>query len=155
MRLQPGRPFSVVVTNGGKSSNAVSITLASAAPGIFTSGNNQAVVQNLDGTLNSTANPAHSGDVLVGYLTGGGPVNPAGPLVTGAASPNGISPTTSSYSVTVGGQQADVFYLGLTPTLAGLYQVNFQLPALAAGQYPLAVVVNNVPSNSPTVSVGQ
>jgi uncharacterized protein (TIGR03437 family) len=150
-----GSPVSVIVTSAGRNSNTATVDLAPAAPGVFTYGNNEAIVQNPNGSLNSAANPAHPGDVLVGYLTGGGPVNPAGSLVTGAASPSGPSPATLGYSVTVGGLQAKVSYLGLTPTLVGVYQVNFQLPQLAAGQYPLVVSVNNVPSNGPTISVGQ
>jgi len=145
----------VVVKNAGQSSNAATVNLVPAAPGIFTYGNNGAVVQNPDGTLNSDASPAHSGDVLVGYLTGGGPVNSSGPWLTGAASPNGPSQITSGYSATVGGKQANVLYLGLTPSLVGVYQVNFQLPVLVARDYPLVVVVNNVRSNGPTISVGQ
>jgi uncharacterized protein (TIGR03437 family) len=150
-----GTPVSVIVTSAEKNSNTATVDLGPAAPGVFTYGNNEAIVQNPDGSLNSATNPAHSGDVLVGYLTGGGPVNPAGPLITGAASPNGPSPATLDYSVTVGGLQAEVSYLGLTPTLVGVYQVNFQLPQLAAGQYPLVVSVDNIPSNGPTISVGQ
>jgi len=150
-----GTPVSVIVKSAGISSNTVTVGLVSAAPGIFAYGNNEAVVQNEDGALNSDANPAHPGEVLVGYLTGGGPVNPSGPLLTGAASPGGLSQTTLGYSVTVGGQPADVSYLGLTPSLVGVYQVNFQLPQLAAGRYPLIINVNNVPSNGPAISVGQ
>jgi uncharacterized protein (TIGR03437 family) len=90
LEASTGTPVSVIVTNPGNSSNTVTVDLASASPGVFTYGNNQAIVQNPDGTLNSDAAPAHSGDVLVGYLTGGGPVNPAGPLLTGAPSPNGF-----------------------------------------------------------------
>ena len=155
LEVPAGTPVSVIVSNAGKSSNNVTVGLVLASPGVFTYGNNQAVVQNPDGTLNSDAAPAHPGDVLVGYLTGGGPVNRAGPLLTGSPSPNGPSQITSGYSVTVGGQDADVLYLGLAPSLVGVYQVNFKLPVLAAGRYPLAIIVNSVASNGPTISVGR
>jgi uncharacterized protein (TIGR03437 family) len=155
LELTAGTPVSVVVTNSGKSSNAVNVSLASASPGVFTYGNNQAVVQNQDGGLNSNTAPAHPGDVLVGYLTGGGPVNASGPLTTGGLSPNGLSPITSSYSVTVGGRQTDILYFGLTPSLVGVYQVNFKVPVLGTGQYPLSAVVNSVASNGALISIGQ
>ena len=91
---------------------------------------------------------------MVAYLTGGGSVNASGPWVTGGASPSGISPVTSSYSITVGGQQARSFYLGLAPGFVGLYQANLQVPQLAPGNYPLQVTVNGVQSNGPTISIG-
>ncbi len=150
-----GTPVSIVVSNSGQPSNTASVVLEPASPGVFTYGDNRAVVQNPDGSVNSDASPAHSGDVLVGYLTGGGSVNAAGSLQTGAASPSGLSQVTSSYSVTVGGVKVDVLYLGLTPSLVGLYQVNFRVPSLAPGDYPLVITVNGMASNGPNVSIAQ
>jgi hypothetical protein len=62
---------------------------------------------------------------VVAYLTGGGPVNPAGPLATGGPAPNGASSAALPYSISVGGQPATQYYLGLTPGFVGLYQANF------------------------------
>ena len=59
------------------------------------------------------------------YLTGGGAVNSSGAWITGAASPAGPSAVTLQYLLTVGGQVAEVAYLGLTPGFVGLYQANF------------------------------
>jgi uncharacterized protein (TIGR03437 family) len=123
------------------------------APGIFEYGQNRAIVQNPDYSLNSAADPAHPGDVVVAYLTGGGSVTPAGPLATGGAAPNGVSPTTLGYSISVGGQQVTQYYLGLTPGFVGLYQANFKVPNVAAGDYPLVITVNGVSSNAPVVSI--
>jgi hypothetical protein len=78
LEVAAGTPLSVVVKNAGQSSNAATVNLVPAAPGIFTYGNNGAVVQNPDGTLNSDASPAHSGDVLVGYLREVVPLIPRG-----------------------------------------------------------------------------
>jgi uncharacterized protein (TIGR03437 family) len=155
LEVPTGKPVSMIVTNPGQTSSTVTVDLVPASPGVFTYGSNQAIVQNPGGALNSDAAPAYSGDVLVGYLTGGGPVNPAGTLLTGAASPNGLSPITSMNSVTVGGEQANVLYLGLVPSLVGVYQVNVQLPVLAAGRHPLEIFVNGSASNGPTISVGE
>jgi uncharacterized protein (TIGR03437 family) len=146
--------LTISVVNAGKQSNSSALNALSAAPGVFTYGPNQAVVQNQNGSTNSPTNPTHSGDIVVAYLTGGGSVNANGPWLTGGASPNGISPVTSSYSITVGGQQAKSFYLGLTPGFVGLYQANIQVPQLAPGNYPLLVTVNGVQSNGPMISVG-
>jgi uncharacterized protein (TIGR03437 family) len=80
-------------------------------------------------------------------------VNAAGALQTGAASPNGASQVTSDYSITIGAQNADVLYLGLTPTLVGVYQVNFKVPSIAAGDYPVMVTVNGIASNGLNITV--
>jgi uncharacterized protein (TIGR03437 family) len=147
-----GQPVSLTVTNGTASSNAVSISVSAAALGLFTYGQDQAIVQNPDGSLNSDANPAHPGDVLVLYLTGGGSVNTTG-WITGEPSPPGASGVTSPYSVTVDAQPATAYYLGLTPGFVGLYQANFKLPALAPGNYPVVITAGGAASNAAVISV--
>ena len=147
------QPVSLSVSNGATRGNAVTLNVIPAAVGIFEYGQNQAVVQNSDYSVNSASNPSHPGDFVVAYLTGGGPVNPAGPLETGGASPSGVSPTTLNYSISVGGQSAVPYYLGLTPDFVGLYQANFKVPNLAGGEYPLLITVNGVSSNAPVISI--
>jgi len=150
-----GQPVSVIVNNGSARSNTVSVTIPPAAPGIFTYNGNQALIQNQDGSVNSSTTPAHPGDVVVAYLTGGGQVNAQEPWLTGAASPPGPSGVTVPYSVTVGRQRAQVEYLGLTPGFVGLYQANFVMPNLTPGTYPVVVTVGGVSSSAATISVGQ
>jgi uncharacterized protein (TIGR03437 family) len=105
----------VVVTNGNTKSNAAAVTIPFAAPGIFTYGpNHHAVVINPQGLTNAEGVPAHVGDIVVAYFTGGGPVLPSGAWTTGAPSPLGISPVTSPNSVTVNGKPAQVIYMGLS-----------------------------------------
>lgn len=147
-----GQPVSLVVTNGATSSNTATLSVSAAGPGLFTYGQDQAIVQNPDGSLNSDANPAHPGDVLVAYLTGGGSVTATG-WITGSPAPPGASYATSPYSVTVGGQPATGYYLGLTPGYVGLYQTNFKLPALAPGDYPVVVTMGSAVSNTAIISV--
>jgi len=100
------QPVPVSVTNGATQSNAVTVSVSPGAPGIFEYGQNRAIVQNSDYSLNSDANPAHPGGFVIAYLTGGGPVTPAGPLATGGPAPNGASPTTLNYSISVAGLSA-------------------------------------------------
>jgi uncharacterized protein (TIGR03437 family) len=148
------QPISLSIANAAKSGNTVTLSLQQAAPGIFTYGQNRAVVQNPDFSVNSPTSPAHPGDTLVAYLTGGGAVNSAGPLVTGSPSPSGLSPVTSPYSITVGGKPATASYLGLTPGNIGLYQANFQVPSVgASGDFRLVITVNGVASNAPLISI--
>ena len=142
--IQPGL-VSVVITNGGTTSNTAAVSVpAAATPGIFIVGgtNNRAVVQNPNFSVNSSSAPAHVGDTVVGYFTGGGPVKAAGSLVTGAASPSGLSPVTGTpVVVTLAGQAAKVNYIGLTPTLVGVYQVNFVVPQVAVGDRLLTISI--------------
>jgi uncharacterized protein (TIGR03437 family) len=149
-----GQPVTLTVTNGGVASNSITISVPTAAPGIFTYDGNQAIVQNPNGSLNTANAPARPGDVLVAYLTGGGAVNSSSPWTTGAASPAGPSSVTSPYSLTVGGQGAGVEYLGLTPGFVGLYQANFTVPTLTPGTYPVVLTVAGNASNSATITVG-
>ena len=67
--------------------NAVTLNVIPAAVGIFEYGQNQAGVQNSNYSVNSASNPSHPGDFVVADLTGGGPVNLAGPLETGVHPP--------------------------------------------------------------------
>lgn len=146
-----GQPMTVTVTNSGQPSNSVALTVPTAAPGLFTNGS-QAIVQNPNGSLNSSSTPAHPGDVIVAYLTGCGAVNSSA-WTTGAASPPEPSSVTSSYSITVGNQAASVQYLGLTPGFVGLYQANLAVPSLASGTYPMVVTVAGNPSNQASITV--
>jgi uncharacterized protein (TIGR03437 family) len=93
----------------------------------------------------ATFAPAHAGDVLTAYGVGWGPTSPAvsiGILAAGAAQ------LTSSYSLTLGGKTAEISYIGLSPDSAGLYQVNFTVPAGLSGNQPLVLTVDGVTTTS-------
>ncbi|MGO9230347.1 MAG: hypothetical protein ACLQKA_14230 [Bryobacteraceae bacterium] len=151
-----GTVASVVVENGTATSNAAAVYVpATGTPGIAVYGSNRAVVTNSDGvTVNSTTAPADVGDEVTAWFTGGGPVQPAGTLVTGSPAPPGLSPLTGNYSVTVGTLPATVKYIGLTPGSIGLYQVNFVVPQLAKGSYAVQITIGGQASNKPVMTVG-
>ena len=72
---------SVVLKTGSQTTAAFSIPVAASVPGIFTTSDNgsgQAVVFNQDGTINTAANAAAKGSVIVFYATGEGVTNPPG-----------------------------------------------------------------------------
>jgi uncharacterized protein (TIGR03437 family) len=145
---------SVVVTNGTSTSNAAAVYVpATGTPGISTYGNNRAVMMNADGTINSATYQASVGDEVVVYFTGGGPVQASGTLTTGAPAPPGLSVVTEDNSITVGGQQARVVYMGLTPGSIGLYQANFIVPQIAKGAYPVVITIDGYASNNPVMNV--
>jgi len=141
---------SVVVTNGVATSNAAAVFVpATGTPGIAVYSNNRAVVVNSDGlTVNSSTTGANVGDEVVAYFTGGGPVNTSGTLISGAVAPPGLSPVTGNNSVSVGGVNATVKYMGLTAGSIGLYQANFLVPQLAKGSYPVVITIAGQASNT-------
>jgi len=145
-----GTVASLVVANGTSSSNAVAVYVpATGTPGLSVYGNNRAVVVNQNGSVNSPTAAAAVGDEVVLYFTGGGPVNAAGKLTTGAAAPSGLSPLSGASSITVGAVAVTtVEYIGLTPGSIGLYQANFTVPQIAKGTYPVVVTIAGTASNS-------
>jgi uncharacterized protein (TIGR03437 family) len=127
-----GTTAQVTVTYQGQTSAALSIPIASSAPGIFSldsTGQGQAAAINQDGvTVNGPATPAKAGEYISLYATGEGQTTPAG--VDGKpASPPYPQPNLP-VTATVGGQDAPVQYAGGAQGLvAGLMQVNIQIPA--------------------------
>ena len=86
--------------------------------------------------------PAHPGDILTAYGVGWGPTTSSDSIGTLASA---AAQLTSSYSLTLGGNPVVPSYIGLSPDSAGLYQVNFTVPAgLAAGNQPLVLTVDGV-----------
>ena len=106
------------------------ITLLNAAPGLFVVGT-LLLAQHPDGSLITPASPAQPGESIVVYGAGFGPTNPR--------QLDGVIPTVrapilllSQLQVLLDGQPLDssgVQYAGITPGLAGVYQIGFTLPA--------------------------
>jgi uncharacterized protein (TIGR03437 family) len=145
-------PATISVSVGAVAVGTASVTIQASAPGLFLEQQGAAAVLNQGGSLNSQSQPAPSGSVISAYLTGLGAVTPTVP--TGAAAPtNQLSKVTGDVIATIGGVAATVEFAGLAPGFAGLYQVNLQVPQLAAGSYPLQVSVGGVASNTGTISV--
>jgi uncharacterized protein (TIGR03437 family) len=152
--IPTGSLANVAVKNGNSTSNSAAVYVPANYPGISVYGNNRAVVVNADGVVNAADAPAKAGTVVVAYFTGGGAVNAAGKLTTGAASPGGLSPVSASSSITVGTAVATAQYIGLTPGGIGLYQANFTVPpSLAKGTYPLVITIGGQASNSASMTV--
>jgi uncharacterized protein (TIGR03437 family) len=112
-------------------SSPVAIDIADAQPGAFQS-SGSAIVEDYRGTapafLVTPSAPAQAGDFLVLYCAGLGVTNP--PVGDGVASPSSpLAQTETPVTVSIGGQNANVAFAGLTPTLVGLYQVNVTMPA--------------------------
>jgi uncharacterized protein (TIGR03437 family) len=138
-----GSTATIVATVNGVRSNSIDVPLAASAPGIFSlpqNGLGDGAILHANFSAVTGASPARPGEIVQVYLTGLGAVNP--PVADGAAAPSAepLARSTGDLRVTVGGRTAAVLYQGLAPGLAGLYQLNVQIPSsLPAGSHSLSV----------------
>jgi uncharacterized protein (TIGR03437 family) len=98
----------------------------------------------------AAASPAHSGDTLVLYCTGLGPVTPA---ATDGVPAVGTSKTDNTVQLSIGGVTARVDYSGLAPGFAGLYQVNTVVPPGVATGSAVPVALTVAGQTSPAVAI--
>jgi uncharacterized protein (TIGR03437 family) len=128
-------------------SNAISVPVEAAHPGLFTvdsSGLGGGAILNQDYSLNGGLNAAARESYVMIYCTGGGVTNP--PSVDATITPAPPSPllllATTPVSVTIGGIAATVSYSGAAPSqIAGLTQINAQVPAGVTPGTKVPVVV--------------
>ena len=137
----------IYVQRGATLSSVVSVQTSQVRPAVFTqlgAGIGPASIQTIkDGqvVVVNENNPVSAGDVLIIFCAGLGEVDP--PILDGHAScePDGVCladgsnvtlrSATSRPSLTVGGLQipdGQIFFAGLSPSFAGLYQINATLP---------------------------
>jgi uncharacterized protein (TIGR03118 family) len=138
---------SIVVQTPGQTSQALTVPVTLAAPGLFTansSGVGPLAAFNQNGTLNTAANPATGGSTITLYATGEGATSPAG-LDGAIQSQSGRSPDLPVRLI-IGGQVAQVVTAG-TPigTLSGLMVINAVVPTgLIPGTVPVLLTMGDV-----------
>jgi uncharacterized protein (TIGR03437 family) len=145
--FEAGSGFAVVGINNNGKIAGTSFQMAASAPGI---------------SADAKGNVLPSSTVVSGgygtvYLTGAGEVSPArltgrAESTTGSASsfPKPVLPV----SVTVGGVQAFIQFVGLAPGRIGTTQINFIVPpTLLLGSQPVVVTIGGVPSPPATINV--
>ena len=157
IELQGGRQYQIIVSANGAITLPDTLDMNPVQPGVlaFDDGHTKAQRPG-DGTLVDAARPAKAGEILTLYLLGMGATNPAVP--TGQLAPivEPLARVTAQPIVTVNGENAEIFYAGLTPMSIGLYQINFRVPNDApAGDLDLVVTQNGVPANSTKLTVGR
>jgi len=152
----------LLISQNGAYSLPESVVVASTSPAIFTQSENGQgagviVVYKSNGTVYETSptNPASTGDLLLVYAAGLGPVNPG--VLDGVAAPSSAPfPTTvNPVTATVGGQTAQVQFAGLAPGYTGVYQVNLVVPqGVAAGaDVPIVLTIGGFSSSAATVTI--
>ena len=153
---------SLMVKVAGQTLNVFPLTLTSTAPALFTlngSGSGPAVVVNQDSSVNSTANPAKKGDVVVLYLTGEGQTAPqggTGKVTVVAPNPPLTPQPLLPVAVQINSQLAPVLFFGEAPGfVSGVLQLNVQIPEnTPSGNVPIQVSVgSNTSPTGVTVSV--
>jgi uncharacterized protein (TIGR03437 family) len=147
----------VVLQYNAQQSSAVATPVAAASPALFSlsgAGNGQAAIVNADGTINSPNSPSLAGSVVSLFATGLGldiPDTDDGTIAQVAVS------VPAAVSVSIGGQPANVRYVGAAPGLvAGVFQINVVVPATVPAGTAIAVSiqVNDVASeNGITIAV--
>jgi uncharacterized protein (TIGR03437 family) len=130
----------VAIEYTGVRSEPLTLPVEAARPGVFTadrSGYGQGAILNEDGSLNSAANPAKLGSIIVVYLTGEGLIDPpsADGAVNGVTLPKPRSPVSVGFPSdppTCEGAIGEVIYAGgVMGSVAGLLQVNVRVPESA------------------------
>ena len=135
--LSLGGPAQVQIQQGS-SVATVSVPVAAASPAIFTlteSGTGAGAILNQDYSVNSPANPAARGSVIMVYGTGFGALSPLPP---DGQIENVPALTPSPVTATIAGIPAAVIYSGAAPGLiAGAVQINVRVPE-GVGSNPAA-----------------
>ena len=141
----------IQVNSGAVSSNVVQMYLTDASPGSFSQNQNglgyAAALHAATGQEITTSNPASPGEYISLFLTGLGTVAP--PVSDGALGPSDPLSWSDVYNAGYGTGVFAVYFndyttgslknpgkiqfAGLAPGLAGLYQINVQLPASGLG----------------------
>ena len=130
--LAAGTTASVEVSSGGAVVGSVTVAVASAAPGLFTTGaSGRAAATNQDGTANSDLYPAQVGSIVTLFATGQG------------------ESANAAANLSIGGKAAAMLYAGPAPGFAGLMQINARVPlGIAPGDEPVVLNVGGAVSQA-------
>jgi uncharacterized protein (TIGR03437 family) len=150
----------ILRTPGGVSDN-YNLTILPTAPSVFHSGvagpltDVPTLVRAGNNLLVTDANPIHTGDTLVIYLTGLGQTDPS----QDAGQPAPSSPLANVLTqptVTLNGVDLPVLYAGLSPGEVGVYQINVNVPKnVPPGLDDILTISQGASSTSLTVRVVQ
>jgi uncharacterized protein (TIGR03437 family) len=140
------------ILRDGQPGPEIPVEVAAGAPAILIFGANRAVVVNPDGRVNTAETPVASDSVVTVYLTGIGLTDVT--VANGEPAPaDPLARPILAASATIGGQPAEVLFLGLAPGFVGLAQANVRVPVLEAGDHAVAITVGGAVSNAPVITV--
>ena len=142
--MDPANPAELELRDTNRQLAQITMPVTVASPALFTqsgTGLGPGAILNQDYSLNTPANPAVAGSIVMMYGTGFGPLKPS----DGQLPPLTALPVTA----TIAGAPADVTYAGAAPGLPdGVVQVNVRIPdgipsgdsqaiSLRAGSFPI------------------
>ena len=138
-------PMAEVVLRGERGEATVKVPQTPASPAVVLVGTDPSVYHG-DNFRVWVFSPARPGEELVLFANGLGEVEPAVP----AGSPAPSEPLAHAVllpTIRIDGRVAEVRFAGLTPGFAGLYQINFVVPAeTGAGRVSLVIESGGVAS---------
>jgi len=146
---ETGAGWAVVGINNNGKVAAFTFFVNESAPGIFAGAGNT-LVPNSSGKRGST---------LLAFITGQGDISPG--LFTGRTASSStplanLPAPTLPVSITVGGVNAQIAFIGIPSGLVETPQINFVVPANAPlGNQPVVVSVGGVPSPAVMLNITQ
>lgn len=157
-----GGAGTVQVVRNGQAGNMIYVDINARVPRFIVYGGGYGIMTTPDGTLTGVpSHPVSSGDTIVIYVVGLGPTSPVVP--SGTASPSSpLAKVPGTTQVCFGVETpfnqapcATASFSGLTPELAGLYQINVTIPkGIASGNSTMTLLlVDNVESTSVQLAV--
>lgn len=153
--LPPGILASIQVKRGSNLSAVRNVSVYTVSPGIFIldqASGAGAVLHSSDFSQVSSSSPARSGEFVVIFCTGLGPV--LTPVKSGDSAPSVPPLAAAAYTpaVSIAGVPAYVSYSGLAPGFVGLYQVNAQVPTgIPTGNQTVQIITLGIASNIATI----
>ena len=150
----PSPTTTVSVTSAAGTSIPVELAVARVHPGVFfdAASGLGALIFPADG-LSASERAAHPGEFVSLFGVGLGEVS-SPPELGEPASGFFLSETVLAPTIAIGEKVLPATFSGLAPGFAGLYQVNFQLPAdLLPGRYELSITTDGVMSNQVFIDI--
>jgi trimeric autotransporter adhesin len=136
-------------------SDPVAVDIAGAEPTVFqTNGNAWLMDTKPDNSAQFVVtpdSPAAAGDILQMYCVGLGVTDQQ--IADGAISPGSPLANVPGVTVNIGGQNARVFFAGLSPGFVGLYQINAFMPSGVSAGSAVPMTVTVAGRTSPAVNM--
>jgi uncharacterized protein (TIGR03437 family) len=152
--LDPGSPAKIRAMAGDQVVGEMVVGATNLSPALFTQngGSGAGAILNQDYNLNTAANPATRGSIIILYGTGFGGMDPT---PADGQPTTDLSITRLPVTASIAGSPAEVIYAGSAPGLiAGLVQINVKVPADATPgpTAPVSLQIGGV-STPPGVTV--
>lgn len=155
--LKPGA-HRLHLTLDGRTGPMVDLLLAPSAPGLFLWQPGWAIAVRLDGSLITNEKPATRGETIVLFATGLGEVAGILPRPGEVARAAAGLVAMDRFAVKLNGvavPRDHVYYAGVTPRFAGLYQINVRIPENAPADPEIRVVAGEAESPGVRIAVGR